>query len=308
MSERVQRPPADFTYLSPIDAHEVLGRALLSQLWQKFGALLEERPQDIAALRAIPSGALEARGSIASELAYVADKYSPYRWDRFEARQDDGDEVIKPLDVDADLGGRWVKSPFFDYPGRYYCHVFQHAQMIHNSVPLDGQAHMPSLMSLCSGKTPALFLCYLGKAAQQMRDQQPGKIADDRFDYRIKVVTKNWRGEPAARFGSPVDDESWEPGSAELLGRIEWFLRKHADGLSDTMGVGVIQIGQVRSEASWGTDMRVMDTMDITIQATTEVFNEPQEVVQISRFIVQTQQRLDDGTLVPIDQPSMVGE
>lgn len=302
-------PPPDFSYLSPIDAHEVLGRALLTQLWQRFGALLEERPADLAALRAIPTGALEDRGSIASDLAYVADKYMPYRWDRFDGRPDDGDEVIRPLDVDQEQGGRWLKSPFFDYPGRYYCHVFQHAQMIHNAVPLaEATPGGPSLLSLCSGKTPAIFLCYMGKGPQQQRDQQPGKLADDRFEYRVKVITKNWRGEPAARFGSPVDDEEWEPGSAELIGRVEWFLRKHADGLSETMGVGVIQIGQVRPEASWGPDMRVMDTLDFTVQATTEVFNEPQEVVQALRFNVQTKQRLDDGTLVNIGQPSRVGE
>lgn len=303
-----RQPPPDFTYLSPIDAHEVIGRALLGALWQKFGALLEERPVDLVALRAIPSGALEDRGAICSDLAYVADKYMPYRWDRFETRPDDSDEVIRPLDVPASRGGRWLKAPFFDYPGRYYKHVFQYAGLVHNAVPLEQPApNTPSLLSLCSGKTPALFLCPMGKEPFQQRDQQPGKLADDRFGFRVKVVSKNWRVESSAgRYGSPVEDEDWEPGSAELLGRIEWFLRKHADGLGETMGVGVIQIGQVRPEASWGGDMRVMDTMDLTVQATTEVFNEPQEVVQATRFITQFKQRLDDGSLVDIDQPSTV--
>lgn len=284
------RLPSWGSYLSPIDGPRAVATSLLRQLWQKLGHLTVPDQASVAALRAVPTIALEDRGSICSDLVYVLDTYRTFRWDRQSVAVDDGRLVVRPDDVPVSLGGRWLAADFKDWRGPFYCHAFQHAQYVADTIPLSAPDHMPSLLSLSAGKSPSIFVCYTGKSPV-LHDQEPGTLFNERYRYRLKVISANWRGEPAARFGSPVADEfANDPGAEEMMGRVEWFIRKNSDGLQRTMGVGTIAMGESRPVESWGADRRLMYVLDITVQVTTEVYNEAEELHQLVGAKVQFQQ------------------
>lgn len=295
--------PQRSTYLSPIDADRVIGTALARIVWLKFGVHLPPEPT-LAALRTVPSHALDDRGALCSELCWVADKLTTYRWDNYAVGPDDNDVLIKPNDRAVDIAGRWRAAPFADYPGEFQRHYLAHVQVCDDRIPVFAgpDTTQVSLLALCSGNVPAVFLCPMGKETTQIADADTGQTHYQRYAFRLKAIAANWRGDPAARYGSAIPEERVVDASvSEIIGRLEWLLRESAQGLKDTPGVGVVQVGAHRPAGSWGPDLRLMDTLDITITATTHVFREEAEVLQLHGFRTQFQ------TPQPTGAPRNVG-
>jgi len=282
--------PLPSSYLSPRDAHRVVARALIRQLWLKLGVRDLTAVADPGALRAMPSGALDDKEALAPELCYVTSQSCSYWWDRWSVAPDNGTTVIQPADVAAGRGGRWLAAPFRDFARRFY---LRGVDLVHDSIPLEvGQdSARPSLTTLCANKTPFLFVCFLGKDQPQETDSQP--IAEERrhLDFRLKVISQNWRHEPTAQMGSPVADElAADPGPAAIIGDIEEYLMRWNTLHDCDPGMGRVKIGAHKAAQSWGRDNRLMDTLDIRVLVSIQIENEIQDLGNPQWLAVQLQQ------------------
>jgi len=282
--------PPPTSYLSPRDAHQVVARALCRQLWLKLGVRDLSAVPDPTALRALPSEALDDKESLAPELCYVTSATCSYWWDRYSTAADNGTTVIQPADVVAGRGGRWLAAPFRDFTQRFY---LRGVALVHDSVPLEvGQdSARPSLTTLCANKTPFLFVCFTGKDAPQETDAQP--IAEERrhLDFRLKVVSQNWRHEATTQMGSPLADErAADPGPATIIGDIEEYLMRYNTLHDFDPGMGRVKIGQHRAAQAWGRDNRLMDTLDIRVLVSIQIENEIQDLGNPAWLAVQLQQ------------------
>lgn len=288
-------PPAG-TYLSPRNADKVVSLALALQLWLKYGKRGIRDLPTVADLRAEPSRALDTRGSVTSELCFVVDKGTRYRWDRNATVADDGDSVIKPTDVALDQGGRWLKAPFRDFDRKFY---LQSIWLIDEGIPFrspvdeEGHAVGPSLLQVCAGKLPAVFLCFAGKDQMQEASQIPIAQRLQHLLFNVKVIAGNWRGATAARFGSPDATEAPELSASEIVGDIDHYLSAHPN-LGGVPGLGRFKIGAHRPGGGFGLDHLVMDILQVRALCTIEVPNEPHDLVRPELFLVQMRQVIQD--------------
>ena len=307
-------------YFSPIDVDERIGRALVRTIWLKYGMLGAGIYATVGDLRAADSRAMPTRGEIATELAYVQAVGHSWGWDCYSLRADDGVTILRPTDRAFDVPGRWVSAPFRDFRGPYYWHGLTCVGFVDRRIPLDAPSGQPSLLTLCKGHEPAVFVCFAGKAKPEVWDQEPGAGDFKTLRFDIKVISKNWRGSPAARFGSGIAEEAAkDPGTSEIIGRIEWLLRG-SQGLYGTVPGGGYQgaassqtspwtdfcrisIEDHQTGESFGPDMRLMDTLSITIKLATERPNESEDLVAHERFLMQETQPQPDGSAIPIGEP-----
>lgn len=291
--------PNPATYLSPRNADRTIALSLAVQLWLKYGERggrnLRDLP-DVAALRAEPSRALDDQGIVTSELCYVASKGHRYRWSRFAALADDGDAVIQPADVVAGQAGRWLKAPFRDFERRWYLKT---VELCEDRIPFrspedeNGQPIGPSLLQLCEGKLPAVFICFAGKDAPMEASQIP--VAQDlrHLKFNIKALSANFRGQ-AGRLGSPDAAEAEaDPGASAIIGDVEWYLRAY-NNLNGTVGLGRMKIGEHRPVGQFGQEHVLMDMLPVRALVTIEVPNEPQDLIRPDVLHVQVQQLVQD--------------
>lgn len=289
--------PAPATYLSPRNADRIVAKAFALQVWLKYGKRSIRDLATVAELRAEPSAALDTRGSITSELCYVIDKGARYRWDRFSRLPDDGDAVIQPLDVAPDQAGRWLKAPFRDFDRKFYLET---VQLIDARIPFrspeaeDGTPIGPSLLQLCAGKLPAVFICFAGKDQMTEASQIPIAQRLQHLLFDVKAIAGNWRGATAARFGSPDEQESLERSASEVIGDIDHYLCAHPD-LGRLAGLGRFKIGTHTPSAGFGVDQIVMDVLRVRALVTIEVPNEPHDLVRPDLFLLQLQQVVQDN-------------
>lgn len=307
-------------YFSPIDVDERIGRALVRNIWLKYGLIGAGSYADAAALRAAESRAMPDRGEIATELAEVRQIGNVFGWDCYSLLADDGYNILRPNDRAADVPGRWVRAPFRDFRGPYYWHGFECVGFVDRRIPLEAPEDQPSLLTLCKGHEPAAFVCFTGKSRPEVLDEEPGALQFETLNYEIKVISRNWRGSPAARFGSGVQAEAdQDPGTSPLIGRIEWLLRG-SQGLYGTVPGGGyrgdqpvtplpwndycrVQVGNHGTGQSFGPDMRLMDTLEVNIRLATERPNEIEDLIPLDAIAAQQTQPHPDGSAIPIGDP-----
>lgn len=311
-------------YMSPIDVDERIGRALCKCIFLKFGALDAGSYADTGALRAATSRTLPDVETVATSLAHVQALGRTFAWSVTDTRADDGQLVIKPDDREPDQQGRWLAAPFPDWPGPFHWHGLEFVGLIDRAVPLESRGAQPSLLTLCKGKTPAVFVSFVGKTDRTVLDQEPGAILMTTLNFQIRIISKNWRGSPSARYGSEIPEEAdLDPGASALAGRIEWLLRGSqgfygegvpGGGYTGAAGVSMspwndycrILIGNHTTGASFGQDLRLMDTLEIGVRLAVDRPNEVQDLVQLRRFYVQQQQPQPDGSALSIGSPLVI--
>lgn len=287
-------PTRRLPYFTARTAPEALARQLTSQLQLKLGIRLDT-VSTLAALRALPSRALDDRGAIAPECIYLTERTRSYQWKRFETKADDGEVVIRPDDVAAGAAGRWVAAPFRDFERRFYV---RHVQHVHASTK------RAQLQELAGGKFPCLFISYVDKTPEELV-QNRGALQWDNFEFRVRAISANWRGEPGAALGSDVPSEAtheaavaagddFDPGSTNLIADVEQFLRENIR-LNDPR-INRVIIGASRSLETWGAERLQMDALDLTIRVCTWVPNIPQDLVRLELIKVQLQDLNEDAT------------
>ena len=310
-------------YFSPIDVDKRIGRALVRMLFLKFGAVDAGDYADADALRAAESRTLADVETIATSLAHVVLLGRTYAWTVTDERADDGLNVIQPNDR-AGKPGRWVAAPFRDFRGPYHWHGLECVGLVDRAIPVESAPNQPSLITLCKGKTPSAFVCFTGKTDRECIDGEPGATMMQTLNFQIKVISKNWRGSPSARFGSEVPDEAaLDPGASEIIGRIEWLLRGSqglygevpGGGYAGALGLGTspwtdycrVTIGNHDAANSFGKDLRLMDVLNVSIRLATERPNEIEDLTTLQAFALRLQQPQDDGTQpVNIGDPSII--
>ena len=310
-------------YFSPIDVDERIGRALVRNIWLKFGLIGAGTYANVGDLRAAESRTMPDRGEIATELAYVNAVGDVYGWDYYSTAPDDGREVLRPDDRQPDQAGRWVRAPFRDFRGSYYWHGLNCVGFVDRRIPLRAPEDQPSLLTLCKGHEPAAFVCFAGKEPPEAWSMEPGESQKEALKFVIKVISKNWRGSPAARFGSGVPEEAaLDPGASTIIGYIQWLLRGSQGFYGTVPGGGYrgdlnqatspwvdscrVEIGAHDCADTFGPDMRLMDTMDVTIHLETQRPNEEQDLIAHERFLMQETQPQPDGSAIPIGQPYII--
>lgn len=290
-------------------APEALARQLTTQLQLKYGIRLAT-VSTVAALRALPTRALDDRGAVAPECIYLTQKSRSYQWKRFETASDDGDTVIRPDDVEPGEAGRFVAAPFRDFERRFYV---RHVQYVHIG------AKRKDLLELAGGKFPCLFVSYVQRDPQEL-SQCRGALQWDNFQFRVRAISANWRGEPGAALGSDVPEEAtheaavaagedFDPGSTNIIADVEQFLRENIT-LNDPR-IGRVIIGAARSLETWGAERLQMDALDIAIHACTWVRNIPQDLVRLDLIKVQLEDVTEDAdtgaiTLRPMGEQMQV--
>ena len=309
-------------YFSPIDVDERIGRALVRTIFLKYGALDAGTYADAVALRAATSRTLSDVETIATSLAHVQSIGRTYAWSVTDARPDDGVTVIQPDDRPTSAG-RWVAAPFRDFRGPYFWHGLECVGLVDRAVPVEARPNQPSLITLCRGKTPSVFVCFTGKSKREPLDQEPGAIQMDTLNFQIKAISKNWRGSPSARFGSEIpEEEQLDPGASNIIGRIEWLLRGSqglygtvpGGGYAGALGLSTspwtdfcrIAIGSHETAQSFGNDLRLMDVLNVSVTLATERPNEIEDLTGLQAIAMQLQQPQDDGSAVDIGSPSIL--
>lgn len=309
-------------YFSPIDVDERIGRALVRMIFLKYGALDAGEYADVVALRAATSRTLADVERIATSLAHVVNIGRTYAWSGSDTRPDDGQNVIQPDDR-ATSPGRWVSAPFPDHRGPYQWHGLECVGLVDRAVSLEERPKQISLLTLCKGKTPSVFVCFAGKTDRKVLDQEPGALLWTTLNYQIKVISKNWRGSPSARFGSEVpEEEALDPGASAIIGRIEWLLRGSqglygevpGGGYTGALGLSTspwsdsarVVIGNHEAASSFGNDQRLMDVLNVSVRLATDRPNEIEDLSTAQAFALQVQQPQDDGSAVDIGPPSIL--
>jgi len=307
-------------YISPIDVDERIGRALVKSIFLKFGSLDAGSYENVPALRAAESRTLADVERIGTSLAYVRDIAHTYAWSPSENRPDNGVTVLLPDDRSPDSHGRWLAAPFRDWRGAYYFHGLEVVGLVDQAVPVEAKPNQPSLVTLAKGKTPAVFVSFTGKTDRTVMDQEPGSIVMATVNFLVRVISKNWRGSTAARYGSEIpEEEALDPGASKIIGYIEWLLRGSQGLFGEVPGGGYggalnlstspwtdfcrVIIGNHQAAASFGNDQRLMDKLEISVRVATDRPNEIQDLQGLDAFSVQNQQPQDDGSVVDIAQP-----
>lgn len=309
-------------YFSPIDVDERIGRALVRMIFLKYGALDAGTYIDADALRAATSRTLADVETIATSLAHVTTLGRTYAWSVTSTLPDDGLNVIQPTDRPSGAG-RWISAPFRDFRGPYQWHGLECVGLVDSAVPVEAKPNQPSLITLCKGKTPSVFVCFTGKTDREICDGEPGATMFSTLNYQIKVISKNWRGSPSARFGSEIPEEAaLDPGASEIIGRIEWLLRGSQGLYGEVPGGGYagalrlatspwgdacrVIIGNHETASSFGNDLRLMDVLNVSIKLATERPNEVEDLTTVQAFALQLTQPQDDGSAVDIGPPSIL--
>lgn len=287
-------PPAG-TYLSPRTALHVLSSALVQQL------VLKHRARTMivgstAELRAVPTRALDAQGGIPREVVFVRERDLSFWWDRFATGADDDAALLRPADVPMDFGGRWRATPFRDLDRQWW---LQRVHLCHAGL------RTKDLLELCEGQLPALFLSFTGDSPEE-QSQIPGTLFWNNYGFRLRAISANWRGEPAAELGSPEPSEAaQDPGVDDILGAASWFLSKY-NTLNDTLGVSRMMIGRTAPLEVWGTERRAVSALDFTIHASLYVPNEIQDLRRPTRVLAQRQVQDQQGAWQNLGAPDEV--
>lgn len=275
-------------------AREALLRQLTVQLQLKYGVRLAT-VSTVAELRALDVSALDDRGAIAPDCVYLSQKTRSYQWKRYELTADDGDTVLRPAQLTAGQEGRWVAAPFRDFERRFYV---RHVQPVANGIK------RADMEELASGKHPSLFVSFVSRSPQELV-QNRGALQWDDFEFRIRAISANWRGEPGAAVGgdAPAEatfaaavaaGEDYDPGAGNVIADVEQFLRENIR-LNDPR-IGRVIIGGARTLEQWGAERLQMDELSVTVHACTYVPNIPQDLVRLDRILVQLEDVTEDAT------------
>lgn len=300
-------PTRRLPYFTARTAPEALLRQVTAQLQLKYGVRLAT-VSTAADLRALPVSALDDRGALAPECVYVNHIGKSVQWKRYETAPDDGKVVFLPDALTQAQEGRWVAAPFRDFERRFYV---RHIQPVHDS------AKRAQLEELASGKHPSLFISRVSKQSKELV-QNRGALQWDDFDFRVRAISANWRGEPGAAVGgdsatetsfeaAAAADEDYDPGANNIVADVEQFLRENIR-LNDPRIDRVI-IGASRSLEQWGNERLQMDELAFTVHACTYVPNIPQDLVRVDLIKVQLEDVTEDPdtgaiTTTPFGDPA----
>ncbi len=264
--------PDPKTYLDPREAVEYWGRVLIQHL--ALAHKVREQYVSVADLRTRESATLDATGEAAPELAFDADSRQVYAWHRFSEAAPAGDDFAVPNDLDPVNPGRWhaQELPHYVAHGKLRQYL-RHVEYVDHRLKVFGQKDEASLWDRCRGKTPALFISCLDDESENTT--QSFAYAWFKANYRLRVLSANWRGGTAAEFGSPrPEEEAADPGTNRIIGDLRWYLTAE-NTLGHARGLNQVNHGRRVPDLNVYENRIVSDYMDIELQGSVYVPNIP---------------------------------
>lgn len=284
--------PAD-SYLDIREAHEKIGRALVQLIalahQTPLGQLADGSPISSAEnLASVSDGILDTNEDAAPVLARIGPTLNLWAWFRFST-QEEGPRCIRPASVAPGDPGRWIEQSIPDAArcdvNRYLAHVEYCADQVPNK----------TLIDRCRGKFPALFVSPVGDSPEE--HSQTLAFHRLRIEYRIRVLSANWRGGVAARFTAPLATEAAEdPGTQRILGDVRRLLI-HDLTLLRTLGVTKPILGPMRTALELDAERVLLDAMTVSVIAYTHTPNDPCELATSWRMWLQLQDLLARAAL-----------
>lgn len=293
------------------DYHERVGRALVQVLALSHRLCLEtwspappEQPSSdplpeypLASaedLRRIRSAVLNAQDDACNDLAKVGSGAGDvWAWYRYLIA-DESDTVTRPHDVPADCPGRWVKQllPIGADCGsvRYLAHVDY----------LSTRVGTKQLWTRCRGKTPALFISWVGDEVEEWgQTKAQHRVV---LNYQLRVISANWHGGVQARFESPLEIERRsDPGAHRIIGDIRRVLTmgyqlQNTDGRTPParpwrkcLGIETIKLGGSREIAQFDAERWTVFETTVRVIGYVETSNTPCEILDPFQMWVELQ-------------------
>lgn len=284
--------PDPSTYLDIRNLEEVIGRALLFH----FALTFQKRTPygSIKELRAQASRYQDDHGTGAPNLAEIGPN-NVFAWYRFDTRADDGKTIIKPDDVPQTDAGRWVQQKLPHYAR---CGAPKFFEWIEYT---DARLSLEEMWNRARSQAPALFISSLGDDLINASQTRAYHFYEAR--YRLRVLSANFRGGVAARFGSPVSDEKeQDPGTAKLLGWLRWYLIGE-NKLGKTFGVSEVELRGRTPDMSRAVERIVSDYIEIVVRGSVHTPNEPCDIISPTEIWVQMQNSFEVDVGDPIQIP-----
>lgn len=285
---RVDAPAAPGTYLDHRTADEVVGRALVHNLALVHGFV--KQCADVAELRGLRGEQQDANDQAAPTLAAVGSTI--YAWYRFSEAADDGLSIVTPNDTQGNPG-RWIKQvlpePARCGRARYYLHIEM----------CDNRLTTKQLWARCNGQTPALFISFVGSEPQEA--SQTRAFYNFNLQYRLRVISANWRGGVQARFTSAAKDTQGQPesqsdpGASRLIGDLRHYFVEDNRLSQPLLGINHVLLGRHVPLDSMDREGVLVDALNITVHAAVWTPNESCQYVDPAHLWLQLQDALGRG-------------
>ncbi len=272
--------PSKNSYLDIRNLQEVVGRVLLYHFSLAFQARTSY--ESFADLRAQASRYQDDHGTGAPNLAQIGK--DTYAWYRFDERTDDGSNVIKPNDLQPSESGRWIKQKL---PHYVECGTPKYFAWIEYT---DLRLSIEEMWNRGRGQGPCLFISCLGDELTNVSQTRAYHFYELR--YRLRVLSANFRGGVAARFGSPESKEQeLDPGAAELLGWLRWYLISE-NKLGPTVGMSEVELKSYTPDLSESAERIISDYIEILVRGSVYTPNEPCDFITPSALWMKLQEDL----------------
>jgi len=252
--------PREGTFLRFTNMDEVVGRALVQRL-----TLMWRLPLAFATtaeLRATRSDVRDTTDDAAPDIASTPGYL--WAWYRYETAAEDTN-VVRPSDVPADKPGRWVRQVWSPMAAENQRRYLTHVEFC------DLRIDVAELMDRCRGRTPALFVSPAGDVPQSR--SQTMAIHQVALEFRLRVLTQDYRGGVTARFSGEPADASAAPGASRIIGDLREYLIGD-NRLGNLPGVLKITLGAHKPELSKARERLLCDGLDITVQCAVDSPNE----------------------------------
>lgn len=277
--------PAPGTYPDIRDIAERVGRGLMQLCALTHQIVLRDlggqRIDTLADLAVIDEAVLDVGDDAAPVLAQVGDQAgNVWAWFRFSLEQPSA-TCIQPASVPEDAPGRWHRQslPSLACCGatRYLAHVEYLVDQVSNR----------DLWNCCRGKTPALFISPTGDAPVERSQTQA--IHEIVMEYRLRIMSANWRGGVSARMTPPLSVEvQSDPGTLRIIGDLR-RLFIHDITIRHLLGVTKISIGGYRPVYEKSRERILVDAMTLRVVTYTHTPNTPCEIIEGWRMWMQMQ-------------------
>ncbi len=279
---------------------ELTGRALLMHLALAYRVCSQPDGAtyyaDEAALRAQRSDVFDTDEDAAPALAQVGamGRGQIWAWFRFSTEAE-GPGVLRPDDVAADAPGRWHRQTLPCVAACGTARYYQHVELV------DSRLTLKQLWSRCRGKTPALFISYMGSDAEET--SQTLAFYHMRLDYQVRVLSANFRGGVAARWSPARQAEAQsDPGASRMIGDVQDYIVKD-NRLGGTLGIKKIKIGQHRPLGMLSVERVVCDALALQMVCSVWTPSMPCELVAPWLIWMQLQDELGRAAGPPNQVP-----
>lgn len=259
--------PPQNTYLDIRNLEEIVARALIYHFALAFQVRTSYSSFDH--LRSQASRYQDDHGTAAPNLAQVGQ--DTFAWYRFDTRSDNNTTILRPNDLQVSEAGRWVKQIL---PHYVRCGTPKYFSWIEFTDP---QLSLEEMLNRSRSQLPALFVSCLGDELTNVSQTWAYHFYELRF--RLRVLSANFRGGVAARFGSPEQEEKeQDPGTAKLLGWLRWYLISE-NKLGNTIGISEVELRNWTPDISRAVERIVSDSTEIIVRGSIHTPNEPCDLI-----------------------------